>query len=199
MQNKIQNSHMKHDTMYRYSAEYKLIQKVYGDTIAERSKVPLIHHITEGIHVLQLRKQELWTQRAFCLHPIFQIDENFAGVGIDYIQHTGADYSVTCALEYRGIANAYLSKHTMPPDGIQLSPLPDVNEMLIADKVQNRKDFEKYHLGTHSNSDRLVIYFHEWLEILQVDETTYQEYVKELDNIVLKIEPDINNALANPE
>ena len=179
---------MKYDIMYQHSPEYKLILKHYGDKTAERSKVPLIRHIHEGCHILQLRKQELWTQRAFCLHPIFQDDDAFADIGLEYIQHTGADYSVTCALEYRGIANSYLSKHTIATDGIKLSPLPDVNEMLVADKVQNRKDFEKYHLGTHPNSNRLVIYFHEWLEVLKVTESQYKKYVKELNSLVMETE-----------
>ena len=141
---------MKYDIMYQHSPEYKLILKHYGDKTAERSKVPIIRHIHEGCHILQLRKQELWTQRAFCLHPIFQDDDAFADIGLEYIQHTGADYSVTCALEYRGIANSYLSKHT--------------------------------------NSNRLVIYFHEWLEVLKVTESQYKKYVKELNSLVMETE-----------
>jgi hypothetical protein len=41
------------------------------------------------------------------------------------------------ALEYRNIANAYLSFKPSTED-FQLSPLSDVNTMLIADKIQNR-------------------------------------------------------------
>ena len=168
------------ELLYQNSPEYILIKKIYGEGKAERSEVPLINHIHEGCKILHLRKQELWTQRAFCLHPIFQTDDMFANAGLDYIQYTGADYSVTCAMEYRGIANAYLVKDVFPKNGIRLSPIPDVNEMLIADKVQNRKDFEKYHLGIHKNSDRLIEYFNEWLDALGISEKEYQKYAKEL-------------------
>ena len=174
---------MIHDETYKHSQEFLLIKKFYGDDVAVRSQIPLINHVYEGCHILQLRRQELWVQRAFCLHPIFQNDENFLDIGLEYIKNTGADYSVTCEMEYRGIANGYLAKHEFPKDGIKLSPIDDVNEMLIADKVQNRKDFELYHLGKHKNSDRLVIYFHEWLEALSVSESMYQSYVKELNSI----------------
>lgn len=170
----------KDEFLYQNSPEYLLIKKIYGDDKTERSQVPLINHIHEGCKILQMRKQELWTQRAFCLHPIFQTDEMFANHGLNYIQYTGADYSVTCAMEYRGIANAYLAKDAFPKNGIRLSPIPDVNEMLIADKIQNRKDFEKHHLGTHPNSDRLEEYFLDWLDALGINEKEYQRYVREI-------------------
>ena len=80
------------------------------------------------------------------------------------------------AMEYRNIANAYLSKHfTGTEDIFQLSVLDEVNQMLIADKVQNRKDFERYHQGSHENSEQLQIYFKNWLDKLGVSEARYQE------------------------
>jgi hypothetical protein len=60
-------------------------------------------------------------------------------------------------------------------DDIRLSPLKDVNDMLIADKIQNRKDFELYHLGTHDRSEQLDQYFKNWLEKLEVSEDFYNE------------------------
>lgn len=52
------------------------------------------------------------------------------------------------AVEYRNIANGYLSFMPSRPE-VKLSPIDDVNKMLIADKIQNRKDFENYHLGNN--------------------------------------------------
>ena len=47
--------------------------------------------------------------------------------------------------------------------------------MLIADKIQNRKDFQLYHLGTHTRSEQLDQYFKNWLEKLEVSEDFYNE------------------------
>lgn len=41
--------------------------------------------------------------------------------------------------------------------------------MLIADKVQNYKDFRKHHLDTHARADELDFYFKTWLKELDVD------------------------------
>lgn len=80
------------------------------------------------------------------------------------------------AMEYRVFANNYLSQHCHADDDlIAISPLAEVNQMLIADKVQNRKDFEIYHLGQHENSDVLVRYFNNWLRRLGISEARYQQ------------------------
>jgi hypothetical protein len=55
------------------------------------------------------------------------------------------------ATEYRNIANAHLSYHPPGESTFVLSPLSEVNIMLIADKIQNRKDFELYHVENGSS------------------------------------------------
>ena len=45
--------------------------------------------------------------------------------------------------------------------------------MLIADKVQNRKDFMMYHLHTHQRSKELEKYFNQWLNKLSVSEEMF--------------------------
>jgi len=52
--------------------------------------------------------------------------------------------------------------------------------MLVADKVQNRKDFLAYHKGTHARSDELDYYFKLWLRRLDISEERYQELVEGL-------------------
>jgi hypothetical protein len=55
------------------------------------------------------------------------------------------------------------------------SVMAEVNEMLVADKVQNRKDFLLYHRGKHERSDALDLYFRRWLERLGVSEERFAD------------------------
>jgi hypothetical protein len=55
--------------------------------------------------------------------------------------------------------------------------------MLIADKVQNRKDFERYHRDTHPRARDLDHYFRNWLIALRVTETRYHELARRIDEI----------------
>lgn len=160
--------------------EYSSISSHYSNKVAERSQVPLINHINEGLMILGLIGASFEAAKAYCIHPLFQNDEDLRTVGNDYTFRDGYSESTFLAMEYRYIANSYLAKMPKPVEGIHLSPIQNVNHMLIADKVQNRKDFEKYHLGIHPNSDRLLEYFKEWLDALGVSEEKYQELKNEI-------------------
>lgn len=157
---------------------YLAIKKFYGDRCAQRSGVQLINHIDQGLKIMLARDATLSAMDAYCLHPLYQNDVDLSTEGKMHAAFCNSAYTVMLAMEYRNIANQYLARVNMPTGGIKLSPLQEVNEMLIADKVQNRKDFELYHKGVHANSDRLDAYFKEWLQALNVSEDQYQEYVK---------------------
>jgi hypothetical protein len=163
---------------------YDTISQYYGDKKAERSGVFYMNHIDEGFTILQelgydLNKNEEVFD-AYATHPIFQADEelvkNFPTL------HSNADSRmIALTMEYRSVANEYLSKRIIQHIGeIRLSPLKEVNDMLIADKVQNRKDFELYHEGTHPNSTRLAQYFRDWLRKLGVSEEQYHSLKNKL-------------------
>jgi hypothetical protein len=158
--------------------EYQLIQQVYGTQTAERSKVPLLNHIDEGLLILDLIKASLVAQQAYCLHPVFQSDEALSQ-NCSYLTDPSIDrMALALTFEYRNIANQYLSKRSiLDISEINLSPLAEVNHLLIADKVQNRKDFELYHQYTHPRSKELTQYFNNWLRRLGVSETDYSQYV----------------------
>ena len=162
------------------SAEYKAIAKYYGLRTALRSKVPLINHINEGIKIIcdwygEYNEEVDEACKAFCLHPLLQNDE-------DMLQNLDAVILITTpkilalTLEYRLRANAWLSaKVSKAEDGsFELDGYPlygrfrQVKAMLVADKVQNCKDFELYHKGTHPRSEALGVYFKTWLEVLGV-------------------------------
>lgn len=73
-------------------------------------------------------------------------------------------YAVLLAMEYRNIANQYLSHRVINSiDDIELGPVPGIRQMLIADKIQNYKDFLIYHKDTHERAAELDEYFKNWL------------------------------------
>lgn len=166
--------------MIKRSVEYKLISKHYGDRVAKRSGVPLMNHINEGLIILKAIGAVESTKRAYCLHPLFQADEDLQE---NYYMCSFVEpYVLLLALEYRNTANAYLSDKIDTDWKLKLSPILEVNEMLIADKVQNRKDFITYHQGTHARSDALTRYFDKWLDALGIDATTYEFLCKRIDD-----------------
>jgi hypothetical protein len=165
----------------RRSVEYKSIAREYGERRAERSQVLLIKHIDEGITILEAIDASETAIRAFCLHPLIQDDASYAQ-NMPRIHDLTDDMTVLAtAMEYRRVANAALShREYKSAADIALSEVRDVNEMLIADKVQNRKDFLLYHLDRHERSADLDRYFRLWLERLGIDEARYAELVAKL-------------------
>lgn len=167
--------------LHQNTDEYKMISSYYGNKKASRSKVFLMNHIDEGISVLKKIKASENAIKAYCLHPILQSDEDlsknfkdleFWGDSPEAIQPK----VLILAMEYRSVANEYLSKRKISSiDEIRLSPLKDVNDMLIADKVQNYKDFLLHHKESHSRSKELDEYFNNWFKRLGVN---YNELVK---------------------
>ena len=148
--------------------EYALIKYYYGERTANRSKVPFINHIHEGIYVLNCIGASENAVRAFCLHPLPQGDTELESFYYDNLDYIHRDVLIL-AMEYRNIANQYLSYRKIKSiDEISLSPLKEVNEMLIADKIQNYKDFLIYHKDTHQRSDEIDEYFRNWLAKLEI-------------------------------
>ena len=161
--------------------EFQLISNFYGDTVTKRSKVPLINHIKEGLIVLDTIGASEEAKRAFCLHPMVQGDKELLENLSTLILYKINSQVLCLVMEYRNIANAYLSRHWSEDSQIILSPLKDVNDMLIADKVQNRKDFEIYNINTHENSKVLDSYFRKWCKALNVE----NEYPSLVEKIIL--------------
>ena len=138
------------------SREYRAIAAWYGERVARRSGVRLMAHIDEGLAVLAQIGASIAAMRAFCLHPLVQADSDLAVHGKRIEELTDDVAVVMLAFEYRNIANATLSTRTIESAAdIPLSPLADVNAMLVADKVQNRKDFIAHHRGKHPRSEAL--------------------------------------------
>lgn len=158
---------------------YWHISNVYKNDKAKRSGVFFMNHIDEGLAILHWIKASLSAKKAYCLHPIFQSDlfKQYSEkpiIGINYNE-------VIRAVEYRNVANNYLSTRKINSvDEIQLSLLDDVNDMLIADKIQNYKDFCLYHKETHPRSKELEEYFMNWFERLNITSEMYEKFYNRL-------------------
>lgn len=157
--------------------EYEAIKNYYGDKRAQRSQVLLMNHIDEGLYILKKIGASIEAQKAFCLHPLYQNDidlkENFAPSSVNLFSPVALIY----VMEYRSVANEYLSARKVNSiNEIRLSPLLEVNLMLVADKMQNYKDFTLFHSKTHKNSKDLEIYFNNWFKRLHISEKEYNNY-----------------------
>lgn len=159
----------------KMSVPYSLIKSFYGDKVAERSRVPLINHINEGLEIMDKLGASFEAMYAFCLHPMLQNDHELIK-NFDSLVALGGSISlrtIALTLEYRRAANAYLC--TEDTDKLSLLQaakrvgllLPEIRHMLIADKQQNQKDFLLHHFGTHPRSQQLATYFENWKSILE--------------------------------
>lgn len=167
----------------------KAIRHFYGDRCAARSGVPLIKHIDEGLAVLRHIGASDIAKEAFCIHPKLQSDADLkisiSRQGSVFQAYALNPEAIAVAMEYRHIANSYLSHHCITgEETINLGCLDEVREMLIADKVQNLKDFERFHLGTHPNNDQLVRYFDAWLVRLNITPDRYLELCKVMGDVI---------------
>lgn len=155
----------------RVSPAYALIFGYYGDAVAKRSQVPLINHIDEGIDLMESNGASEDAIDAFCLHPLVQGDDQFEA-NISLVSVLFPAEIVVNLLEYRRAANAYLCKPYTDNWGMDEireavgGMTEDVRQMLIADKLQNQKDFALWHAGSHPRSAELQRYFENWLVYL---------------------------------
>ena len=163
---------------FEQTTEYKLMQSIYGDDKAKRSNAFFMNHVDEGLAVLEWIGATDIAKRAYTIHPILQSDSDLLA---NYKNLSDIDNQVIIAgMEYRSVANEYLSTRIISDiSEIRLSPLKDVNDMLIADKVQNYKDFQQYHLSSHIRSKELDEYFINWLDKLGVS-SNYEKWKSDL-------------------
>lgn len=158
--------------MIKNSIEYNLIKNHYRTKVANRSQVPLINHIDEGLMILDSIAASDWVKQAFCIHPLLQTDFDLVK-NYNIVSETCCTEAVLYAMEYRSVANEYLSDKIDTNQPLRISPLSGVQHMLIADKVQNYKDFLTYHKHTHPRSEQLERYFEKWLIALDVGKEAF--------------------------
>lgn len=173
------------------SEEYNIIDSIYGDKTTMRSGVELMNHIDEGLYILHKINASLYAKLAYILHPVFQSDTDLVNSYKSLTFEKADPKALILAMEYRHIANDYLSYRSIDHiEEIKLSPLVEVTNMLIADKIQNYKDFLKYHLNSHERSNELQQYFSNWFAKLMITDNFYQATVEEINSIA-----DLNKKL----
>lgn len=158
-----------------FAYEYMLIRHHYQEQTAKRSGVRLIRHIDEGLAILTHLGAANATKAAWCLHPLVQHDEMLAQ-NFDRLAENVHGERLMLVMEYRNQANNWLSVRVSMDEHNQpwclglpsVGPLESVQLMLIADKVQNYKDFDLYHRDRHPRSAQLAAYFRAWHEALDL-------------------------------
>lgn len=157
---------------WKQTKSYEAIQNHYGDRTAKRSGVRLMNHIDEGLEILREIEADDTTALGFCLHPLVQDPKQEKETRRGRLLHHCEWPAVRAAYMYREKANDYLCRPKTDNWSLdyisrRLKPMNFiVRDMLIADKIQNRKDFFIHHYGRHERSDQLARYFNNWLTFL---------------------------------
>jgi len=150
---------------------YQAIKDYYGDQMAKRADVFYMQHIDEGLVVLDEIFSSWQAKTAFCIHPLCQNDIDLFINTSNCTMERFEKYTIMLAMEYRSVANNFLSPMEDHPGykdhtKIKLSPLSEVNQMLVADKVQNYKNFIEHYKDIHPRSEQLTLYFEQWFKAL---------------------------------
>lgn len=148
------------------SFTYGIVSNILCQKVS-RAGVPYIRRIDEGLVILNDLNVHQSVKDAFAMHAVVQSDEDLKANSIWL-----TSLSSTCVMltmEYRNIANQGLrERYENDPTAIKLSPLEDVNKMLIADKVQNYHSFQASYKTIHPEADRLEAYFLAWFNVLGI-------------------------------
>ena len=177
---------------YKY---YSVIDNFYKGMSTSKG-VPYINHINEGINHLENMKVDDDVINAFILHPFVQC-VNLKGTYKDCLltekeleKHINIfEIEPEIAFElllYRKYANSYLCRETTDNFSIHdayrylnnLINYQTTVKMLIADKLQNFKDFLLYRQD-HPRKEFLNQYFTIWLNILAniSESTSIRDYI----------------------
>lgn len=166
------------------TTEYKAIKDLYQERTAKRSGVKLMNHIDEGLVILEKIGASDRAALGFCLHPLVQNSEQHEETIANNRMANCLNGAINAAYDYADKANTYLCRPETDDWSLQdirenLLPLSnDVRDMLIADKVQNQKDFMIHHFGKHERSDQLNTYFNKWITFLS---DLYGKHLREID------------------
>lgn len=155
--------------------EYKLAKQILTPIRAKRTGENHFTHVEEGIRILTAIGASDVTKKAFALHPLVQKEEDFLANFM--LLGNCNQYALMLAVEYRWVANNG-TRRNLGNGPVVLSGLKEVNQMLIADKVQNRMSFRRNFKPTDPDYADLEAYFEKWLVALGIDDAEYERLVE---------------------
>jgi hypothetical protein len=154
-----------------YPRPYAMAAEQWGEKVSSQG-VPYMRHIDDGIRIIDMLREENHIAKqvddAFILHGLFQ---SYIDVGNAYSRkyYDKVEPQVLMlVMEYRNIANQWLSPHGFNPTEKPKIPLFETRVMLVADKIQNYSNFLKNYKLIHPHHQRLDAYFRAWHEHLGV-------------------------------
>jgi hypothetical protein len=179
------------------SKEIRAIKSFYDGKVAKRSGLPYMRHISMGLMLLKTLTNDKDVWRAWAVHPIFQMDDLLSEALKKGLHHIVSNTKVAVlAMEYRLVANNYLTKDLWLWDKKEpkLSKIPEVNLLLVVDKIQNWYDASRY-LKTSYQEELMALdsYFANWRKALGISDQQmreYEEFLESLDAYQNKAEVD---------
>ena len=158
--------------------EWELTRNLLSNRRSRRTDVDYFDHVVEGVKILEMYNAPLVVQQAFVIHPLYQHDDALAD-NVPHVHYFDPLALVLC-MEYRRVANLGTRKNIRDTWVITLSPMAEVNLMLVADKIQNRKLYETRLPKDDPDYDEIGRYFLEWMDVLSIPEHEYQRIVSAL-------------------
>lgn len=153
--------------------EWDITRNLLSGQKSRRTNVSYFDHVEEGVKILQELNVPLVIQQAFVIHPLLQGDDALAE-NLPHVVYFDPLALVLC-MEYRRVANLGTRKNLRDNGwNITLSPMAEVNLMLVADKIQNRKLYETKFPKTDPEYEEIGHYFRVWMDALLIPEYDYQ-------------------------
>lgn len=165
--------------MIEHTLEWITAKKYLSGVKSKRTKADYFEHVQEGVKILQILEQPLVVQAAFAIHPLYQNDK--ALTNYFPLLSTFDPTAVALTMEYRSIANQGIRSEVKKNNWtIKLSCLFSVNQMLVSDKIQNRKLFLSKYPKNASDYMEIDKYFNTWLNALDISAKQYEDIVNQL-------------------
>ena len=158
--------------------EWEITHNILSVRRSRRTDVPYFDHVAEGVKILAMYSAPLIVQQAFVIHPLLQHDDALIE-NLPHVKYFDPLALVLC-MEYRRVANLGTRKNIRDTWEITLSPIAEVNLMLVADKIQNRKLYETKLPKDDPDYEEIGRYFLEWMKALGIPEVTYKHIVSTL-------------------